>query len=151
NDSAANPLAVVVEGAGPAHGVLSANLDGTLHYVPAAGYTGIDSFIYHVQDTLTSVNSNAALVIIAVQPSSAALVAENDAYSTDQDEALTVAAPGVRINDGSAVAAYLETPPIYGTLAFNANGSFTYTPDTDFSGVDSFIYRAKAGTDYSNL
>ena len=31
-----------------------------------------------------------------------------------------------------------NTPPSHGTLADNGNGTFTYTPDTDFNGVDTF-------------
>jgi hypothetical protein len=32
--------------------------------------------------------------------------------------------------------------PSNGTLALNADGSFTYTPAAKFSGTDSFAYRA---------
>ena len=33
-----------------------------------------------------------------------------------------------------------------GTLALSANGSFTYTPNADFNGTDSFTYRASDGS-----
>ncbi|TGV62728.1 hypothetical protein EN803_36865, partial [Mesorhizobium sp. M2D.F.Ca.ET.160.01.1.1] len=36
-----------------------------------------------------------------------------------------------------------------GTLALNADGSFTYTPIAGFTGTDSFTYRAFDGHDYS--
>ncbi|HZI51548.1 MAG TPA: Ig-like domain-containing protein, partial [Terriglobia bacterium] len=82
-------------------------------------------------------------------------VANTDAYSTDENTPLIVPAPGVLANDadadGDAVTAVLVTGPSHGTLVLNANGSFTYTPNSGFAGVDSFTYRANDGTDPSSL
>jgi Bacterial Ig domain len=36
--------------------------------------------------------------------------------------------------------------PLHGTLALNSDGSFIYTPDTFFAGVDSFTYIGNGGT-----
>ena len=33
--------------------------------------------------------------------------------------------------------------PTNGTLTLNANGSFTYTPNAGFSGIDTFTYNDK--------
>src|SRR5262249_25619833 len=38
-----------------------------------------------------------------------------------------------------------------GTLALNANGSFTYTPAANYHGPDSFTYKANDGKVDSNL
>ena len=35
--------------------------------------------------------------------------------------------------------------PAHGTLTLNADGSFTYTPDANFNGPDSFTYKANDG------
>ena len=43
------------------------------------------------------------------------------------------------------------TSTSHGALTLNADGSFTYTPDADYSGTDSFTYRANDGTSDSNL
>jgi VCBS repeat-containing protein len=45
----------------------------------------------------------------------------------------------------------LGSGPAHGTLALNANGSFTYTPAANFNGTDTFTYRASDGTLTSNL
>ncbi|OYT86707.1 MAG: hypothetical protein CFE46_14695 [Burkholderiales bacterium PBB6] len=37
------------------------------------------------------------------------------------------------------------TGPAHGTLVLNANGSYTYTPDADYAGTDSFSYRLRDG------
>ena len=72
-----------------------------------------------------------------------------DSYSTAEDTALTVVAPGVLSNDtddtnGSLTAA-LVTQALHGTVGLNANGSFTYTPAPNYNGPDSFTYKASDG------
>src|SRR5207302_6668871 len=47
--------------------------------------------------------------------------------------------------------ASLVTSPDDGTLALNADGSFTYTPALNFNGSDSFTYKANDGTTDSNV
>ena len=67
---------------------------------------------------------------------------------------LTTSAPGVLANDsdvdGNALTAVLQTSPSYGTLTFNADGSFTYIPWSCFVGTDTFTYQAYDGMVYSN-
>ena len=41
--------------------------------------------------------------------------------------------------------------PAHGTLVLNGDGSFTYTPDADYVGTDSFTYRASDGTAQSSV
>ncbi|MCC7125757.1 MAG: cadherin-like domain-containing protein [Acidobacteria bacterium] len=69
-----------------------------------------------------------------------------DTYSTMMNTVLNIAAPGVLANDnsngGGAMTAQLVTPVVNGTLTLNANGSFTFTPPTGFSGPTTFAYRA---------
>ncbi len=70
-----------------------------------------------------------------------------DEYTVDQNDTLTVAQPGVLVNDadvdGGSLTAILVSGPTNGMLTLNSNGSFTYTPNANFSGFDSFIYRAR--------
>src|SRR5262249_39675175 len=61
-------------------------------------------------------------------------VAADDAYEVRLGESLSIGAPGVLGNDrdanGTPLTAVLLTQPSNGTLAFNPDGSFTYTPNT---------------------
>jgi Bacterial Ig domain/Bacterial Ig-like domain (group 1) len=71
--------------------------------------------------------------------------------SVSEDGVLSQPAPGVLANDTDANADPLTAqlvggPPPNGDLVFNANGSFTYTPDPDFNGADQFTYRANDGS-----
>jgi VCBS repeat-containing protein len=84
-------------------------------------------------------------------------VAANDSYSTNEDAPLTVTAlgtpNGVLFNDTDADGNTLtavrpagSTGPSNGVLSLNPDGSFTYTPNANFNGTDSFTYKAFDGT-----
>jgi VCBS repeat-containing protein len=145
-DVEATPLtaALVV---GPAHGTLALNADGSFTYTPAPNFSGSDSFTYQASDG--SLSSGVATVDLTVRPVNDAPVAGDDSYTTNEDTALTVAAPGILGNDGDVdsptLTVVLVTGPSHGTLALNADGSFTYTPAANFNGADSFTYRASDG------
>jgi hypothetical protein len=87
-------------------------------------------------------DSDVATVMINVNPVNDLPVATNDEYVTDEDTALTIAVPGVLGNDtdidGDALSSILVSGPTNGTLTMNADGSFEYTPNADFNGVDGF-------------
>jgi len=80
-------------------------------------------------------------------------VAADDHYSVDSGKTLTVGAPGVLNNDtdpdGDATTAVPGSEPAHGLLTLNANGSFTYTPNTGYDGSDTFSYKAYDGALYS--
>ncbi|WP_239301296.1 InlB B-repeat-containing protein [Paenibacillus sp. ACRRY] len=65
-----------------------------------------------------------------------------DNYIINQNTTLVVSAPGVLSNDRAASAAMLRSGPMNGTVVMNSNGSFAYTPVTDYVGTDSFTYSA---------
>ncbi len=83
------------------------------------------------------------------------LVAVPDNYSNNEDTALVVSAPGVLNNDFDADAdtltAELVDDTSHGNLVLSNEGSFTYTPDENYNGTDSFTYKAYDGTNYSNV
>jgi hypothetical protein len=76
-------------------------------------------------------------------------IANDDTYSTAINTVLDIALPGVLDNDsdidGDALTAIKVSDPAHGTLTFNADGSFSYTPTTDYSGQDSFTYKPNDG------
>jgi len=120
--------------------------------VPNADFAGSDSFTYTVSDGTAT--SNTATVAITVCPVNDGPTAEDDAYSVDEDQVLTIDAPGVLANDsdpeGDALSTTVVTGPANGTLTMNADGSFVYTPSANFAGTDTFVYAAGDGTDAEN-
>ena len=72
-------------------------------------------------------------------------VAVDDTYQVTPDAVLTIeAADGVLSNDldadGEVLTVSLDQTVTHGTLAIDLDGSFTYTPNPGFSGVDHFYY-----------
>jgi large repetitive protein len=86
----------------------------------------------------------AALLTSLAPPALAAGIATNDAYSVDEDTPLTIGAlTGVLANDlpPILVTAELVTGPAHeASFSLNGDGSFSYTPEANFHGTDSFTY-----------
>ncbi|MDQ3641592.1 MAG: cadherin-like domain-containing protein, partial [Actinomycetota bacterium] len=152
NDSDADGDALTaVKVTDPAHGSVTLNANGSFVYTPTANYNGPDTFTYKASGAGT--DSNVVTVTVTVNAVADVPVAVTDTYSTREDTVLTVAAPGVLANDtgpdGTLTTAKV-TDPAHGTLTFNADGSFVYTPTANFNGTDSFTYKANDGTSTSN-
>jgi len=73
------------------------------------------------------------------------ILAMRDAYIVGPGTSLSIpTAQSTLINDtGSPTSAVLASGPSNGTLSFNTDGSFNYTPDAGFVGLDSFQYMAQ--------
>jgi len=127
---------------GPTHGALSGNTVD-LRYTPKAGYFGTDTFTYRVSDGLEA--AGPYTVTIAVVEVNVAPAAADDRYELTAGITLLVATPGVLANDndgdGDPLASEVLGPPDHGTVLLEADGSFEYRPDRDYSGEDGFTYR----------
>jgi VCBS repeat-containing protein len=127
---------------------------GTFSYRSELGFSGTETLSYAIADG----HGGTALgtITITVTPAARAPVAGDDTYDATEDQALTVdAAEGVLANDsdvnGDDISAELVDEPTKGDVSLGADGSFTYTPDTNANGEDSFTYRASDGTLESEL
>ncbi len=144
NDTDFDPtILTAVLVAEPTNGSVVLNADGSFTYTPEADFNGTDTFTYMANDGHD--NSNVATVTITVTNLKDQVQAVDDEYATDEDTTITVAAPGVLANDidvdGNEQAASLVTDVLHGSLSLLGDGSFTYTPDPDFVGTDSFVYK----------
>jgi len=135
-------------GTGPTNGTVTFNADGTFIYTPNANFNGEDSFTYTVSDG--ELTSSETMVTISVTAENDLPVAVADAYTTDENQPLQIAAAGVLSNDsdpdGDSLSAAIVTGPANGTVSLAADGSFLYTPNAGFAGTDSFTYSAGDGT-----
>ncbi|ETA51637.2 type I secretion protein [Rhodobacteraceae bacterium PD-2] len=72
--------------------------------------------------------------------------AVNDSVATDMDTAATLYVLGNDVDpDGDALTITGNTDPANGSAVLNADGSFTYTPNAGFTGVDTFTYTITDG------
>lgn len=152
-DPDGDALTAILE-TGPANGTLTLDADGSFVYAPDADFTGTDTFTYHANDGTS--NSNTVTVTLTITDANDPPTSANDAYFINEDAVLTVgAANGVLVNDtdpdGDPLTATVVTPPTNGTVVLSADGSFVYTPNSDFNGTDSFTYRANDGTEDGNV
>src|SRR5829696_7375265 len=71
-------------------------------------------------------------------------------YTTSEDVNLSgnVLTDGTDDSDanGDELKASLVTAPGHADVTLNADGSFTYTPDVDYTGTDSFTYKVSDDT-----
>ena len=147
DDVDGNDLTAVLD-AGPNHGALALQGNGAFVYTPTQDFNGQDGFHYHVFDGQDS--SPSVEAILNVTPENDLPVAADDGYTTSRNATLVVPAPGVLANDEDAdedpLTAILVDTPSSGAIQFGSNGSFIYTPTTDFAGSDLFTYYAHDGT-----
>ncbi|MGL1934532.1 MAG: tandem-95 repeat protein [Fibrobacterales bacterium] len=127
-------------------GVLTLNADGSFEYTPEINFNGDVSFQYQVLDE-QGLTSNATAVI-TVNPINDAPVAQNDEYSVNENGTLSIAAPGLLLNDsdldGDQLIALLVSAGT-GSVQILTDGSFTYSPVANIAGTDVFTYEVSDG------
>ena len=137
--------ATLASNGGPAHGTVALNADGSFTYTPTLGFAGSDSFTYIASDSLSSGSpTTVTLNVAASAPTTQAASFALNAGQTLGEDATHGVLAGATDNNGLVLTATLADNggPTHGTVALNADGSFTYTPTLGFAGTDSFTYIA---------
>jgi hypothetical protein len=118
-------------------------------------------------------NNCSKQIIAEVLPGNCAPSASNDTYTTNEDTPITIQTPGVIVNDldpdddnllvslssvmdpdvktGTLNTVHTSFKTKKGFVSLNQNGSFTYTPNKNFFGVENFVYKVTDGNLNSNL
>jgi VCBS repeat-containing protein len=131
-----------------AHGAVTVNANGTFSYTPNPNFNGSDSFTFKANDG--SLDSNVATVNLTVNPIDDAPVAQNGSASGSEDGVINGTLFATDI-DGPSVTFSRVTNAAHGAVAVNANGTFSYTPNPNFNGSDSFTFKASDGSLASNV
>jgi CshA-type fibril repeat protein len=114
----------------PTHGSVEI-VDGEIVYTPDDNYSGTDTFTYTGIDSDGNTYTN--LVTITVLPK-----AVDDVTLVKENSSVTL---NVTINDkGTKLIVTSIGTPHNGTVKINSDGTITYTPNKDFSGIDTFSY-----------
>lgn len=131
------------------NGELTVAQDGHFHYVPNTNFYGVDSFNYKISDGREG--ESIATVTILVMPQNSPPVAVADNYQLEEDSTFSVDAQnGVLSNDTDSDGDTLRvqtllTSPSHGQLQLQEDGSFSYAPNANFFGTDSFVYSVTDG------
>jgi hypothetical protein len=132
--------------------ILYFGINGGFIYKPKEDFTGSDWFAYKIIDKKG--RTDAGFVNIYVSDNIP--IANDDYYTMPKNNVLTIKSPGILENDISnneedlKFKAYKIIDPEHGTLNYlNSDGSFSYLPDQNYVGSDSFTYKAWNGDFYS--
>ncbi|MEL6264922.1 MAG: Ig-like domain-containing protein, partial [Pseudomonadota bacterium] len=131
---------------GPSNGSVPVLGVGSFTYVPDQGFSGTDTITYRIFDP-DGLSDTATITINVGEPGNTTPVANDDTFTTPQATSLNISAPGVLGNDtdadGDALISQLVSRPSNGSLeGLGPNGNFLYLPFSNFTGTDSFTYRA---------
>jgi PKD repeat protein len=115
---------------------------GSFNYVPQVDANGADSFSYKASDG--KLDSAVVTVDVNITPVNDAPVAESTSVVTNEDSSVTGNLQATDI-DSTALTFTLSGNAANGVALINGDGSYTYTPNGDFNGNDSFSYSVSDG------
>jgi hypothetical protein len=141
SDPGARPLTAVLV-AGPAHGALTLNADGSFAYTPDASYTGTDSFSYKANNGL--VDSNVATVTITVVPKETPVVT----WATPVDIVYGTALGTAQLDAVASVPGTFTYTPPAGTVL---NAGTAQTLSVSFTPADTANYRGVTASTAINV
>jgi hypothetical protein len=141
DDLGDNPTTVTAfDNASTNGGTVNVNPDGTFSYTPAADFVGADTFTY----TITDADGDTSTATVTVNVSDVNLLpdAVDDSFDINENSPLSGSLLG---NDDlgdnpTTVTAFDSSSTNGGTVSVSPDGTFSYTPATDFVGADTFTY-----------
>jgi len=139
-DSPVSSLKATI-GTSPANGKITFGASGNF-YTPNAGFTGTDSFVVSLSD---GVASSSYSVSAKVLPNLAPSFAAPTTVTVQGTEDVLVTGVAKAIDpEGSALVYSVATAAAKGAVALDSTtGAYTYTPNQDYNGADSFVVSAK--------
>ncbi|MBB17585.1 hypothetical protein CMK22_20150, partial [Candidatus Poribacteria bacterium] len=128
------------------------NLSGTapnLTYTPNANYFGTDTFQFKVNDGTNE--SSLSTVTITINPINDAPVAKNLAVSTKINTSTSISLSATDLDTDNLTYQVTSQPNHGRLLGAPPILTLAYTPNTDYSGTDSFTFKANDGSKDSNI
>ena len=125
----------------PLHGTVVLENDGIFTYTPIEGFTGNDTFTYILCDIDGDCDTASVSISVSSPRPDYVPVALPDIVNIIQGSVInsTVAANDTLSADGGNTW-FLLVDAINGTVEFESDGLFSYTPSIGFTGDDSFTY-----------
>lgn len=130
----------------PENGSVTISPDGTFTFTPNSDFVGMDKFRYQICSTTEPYLCDSAWAYVIVdnfEGSNETLPTSiyDDLVVYDEEKEFSLSQNDFTLNSQTLI--YNPTPvsgPQNGTLGILEDGSFTYTPNSDFYGIDQFVY-----------
>ena len=120
-------------------GKVRLNDDGSVTFVPNAGFIGETFFVYEIVDDFGA--NDIAQVFLDVVEDPNGTVANDDILTMIAGSTLSLnLTANDNVADGQTLVSLEYGTPQNGIISAGQNGSLTYTPNADFGGVDTFTY-----------
>jgi large repetitive protein len=134
----------------PTQGTVTVAANGSYTYISGATATGTDRFTFQADDG--AARSNVATITITILAGSGAPIAYDRTLSTQEDTVASASLSAVAQAGRTLTYAIVGTAAKgIATLTNAATGAFTYTPNANENGSDSFTFRVNDGVQTSNL
>ncbi len=124
---------------GPSNGTLSTVNGNQVTYTPANNYSGSDSFTFKANNGFDSAPATITLNVLGAAPV-ANPQSVNVTYNTAKTITLTATGTG-------SMTYSVVSGPSNGTLGTVNGNQVTYTPANNYTGLDSFTFKASNGVD----
>ncbi len=132
----------------PNHGTAVVNPDGTIKYTPAPGYTGKDTLVYVICDTLSALTPSplcdtaTVIITIGAEKFNNPPVADTVRYTTPKDVPVAVNVGGATSDpDGNPLTySYPSTVKPGGQFIPTGGGTGIFIPTPGFTGTETFPY-----------
>lgn len=134
----------------PTKGTILVMPNNTIEYIPNNGQTGTDQFEYRLCDTLTPAVSGCAAKVslcdigkVTVTIINRPPVAIDDINSTFKNTPVSGTVATNDFDPDNNPLTFTKTSgPSHGTIVFNSDGTYTYTPSANYVGTDVITYTA---------
>ncbi|WP_372755052.1 tandem-95 repeat protein, partial [Mariniflexile sp.] len=134
-----NVWSLVGSNGGASNGTVTMTTAGNYTYTPNLSFSGIDSFTYQIKDVDGDITTATVTMTVIDRGNP---VAVNDLVEVTENKTITT--QNVLTNDsmidGATFSSFEYTGGNGATISYNNNGTFTYTPSSNFYGIDTFTY-----------
>lgn len=123
----------------PLNGTVTINVGGTVTYSPSASFYGVDTFSYTITDGASASTSTVQITVNSPPQ------ANNAAISTAQNTPYSGTLTGSDLDGGVLTFGPATVNTAHGLAVISANGAYTYTPVSGYSGPDSISFTVDDG------
>ncbi|MUT64597.1 S-layer homology domain-containing protein [Paenibacillus sp. NEAU-GSW1] len=150
SDADGNPLTYWVDAQGAKGTVVINSSTGEYTYTPNLNATGLDSFKLKAYDN--QYYSNAATISVTISSEADAPAASNGTLIVAEDSSANAGALSATDAENDALTYSIVDSPAKGSVVITntATGAYTYTPNANATGNDTFTFRAKDAALFSN-